>query len=415
MRQTRTQPARSTATTKMGLQYPGNWKFEGVGFGVPDQAIEDVLKLIEKTATGEKYILELFKSAFGGESDSSNYGWAVTDLRHRLDEKSDNAAEFVDCLWSGIETVATHDVPIPSAKVVNKLLESHDIPLTIEPPHLKLRNLVDIRDDADPHSEIAPDVAGQSYVLRQRIGGGGYGEVHRATRRTDVAGFQYALKILNPSPFVDKERAQQRFRREFRAVQRLQHRAIISFFEAGFTTEGQPFVAMPLIEGLDLVTAAKRVGLRDKLLMFVELLRGVEHAHTKDVLHRDLKPSNVLVRSSDQQPIILDFGAAYILHDADRSFLTSQAVGTLGYIPSEVIADPTLKTPLQDVYACGIMLYEALADRRPDPANYVPLTTIDTTWDALNDIVYRAITGSERRTRSAADMAGQLTTFLDGL
>ena len=398
----------------MSLQYPDDWKFEGIGFGVPDPAIEAVLELIEKIAT-DKSDLELFKSAFGGLSYSSDYGWALSDLRDLLQGKSDNAAEFVDCLWSGIEMAKARDIPVPKAKVVNELLESYDVPLVIEPPNLTSKNHVDIRDSAETHSEIDPDVARQSYVLRERIGGGGYGEVHRATRSTDVAGFQYALKILNPSPFVDEERARQRFRREFRAVRRLQHRAIISFFEAGFTTQGQPYVAMPLIEGSDLVTAAKRVDLSGKLSMFVELLRGVEYAHAKEVLHRDLKPSNVLVRSSDQQPIILDFGAAYILSDADRTFLTSQAVGTLGYIPSEVIADPTLKTPLQDVYACGVMLYEALADRRPDPANYVPLTTIDSTWDALDDIIHRAITGSERRTRSAAEMAGQLTTLLDGL
>ena len=189
----------------MSLQYPGNWKFEGVGFGVPDPAIEDVLKLIEKIATGEQDILELFKSAFGGKGNSSNYGWAVSDLRYLLGEKSSNAAEFVDCLWSGIEIAESHNVPVPNAKVVNQLLESHDVSLKIEPPNLKSTGQIDIRDDAGTHSETNPDVVGQSYVLLERIGGGAYGEVYRATRSTDIAGFQYALKILNPSPFVDDE------------------------------------------------------------------------------------------------------------------------------------------------------------------------------------------------------------------
>ena len=398
----------------MSLQYPGSWKFEGIGFGVPDPAIEEVLELIQKIATSRKSVIELFKSAFGGESNSSDYGWAVSDLRSLLQEKSENAAEFVDCLWSGIEIAKARDVSVPEAKVVNELLVSHDIPLTIEPPNLQSRSRVDIRDDAETQSEIDPEVAGQSYVLGERIGGGGYGEVYRATRSTDIAGVQYALKILNPSPFVDnEERAQQRFRREFRAVNRLQHRAIISFFEAGFTTDGKPYVAMPLIEGRDLVTTARQVGLREKLVLFLELLRGVAHAHAKDVLHRDLKPSNVLVRNSDQQPIVLDFGAAYILDDADRTFLTSQAVGTLGYIPSEVVADPQVKTRLQDVYACGVMLYEAFAGRRPDPANYVPLAATDSTWRNVDVIVQRAIAGSQQRMQSAADFARELTTLLD--
>ena len=114
----------------MSLQYPGDWKFEGVGFGVPDPAIADVLELIEKIATGKKHILELFKSAFGGHGNSSGYGWALSDLRDLLGGKSDNAAEFVDCLWSGIEMAKAHEVSVPKAKVVNQLLESHNLPLT---------------------------------------------------------------------------------------------------------------------------------------------------------------------------------------------------------------------------------------------------------------------------------------------
>ena len=142
-----------------------------------------------------------------------------------LDEKSDNAAEFVDCLWSGIEIAKARDVSVPNAKVVNQLLESHDVPLTIEPPNLKSTSQIEIRDDAEIRSETNPDIAGQSYVLLGRIGGRRFRRGLPATRSTDIAGFRYALKILNPSPFVDdKERARQRFRREFKAVNRLQHR-----------------------------------------------------------------------------------------------------------------------------------------------------------------------------------------------
>ena len=350
----------------MGLRYPDDWKFEGIGFGVPDPAVEDVLELIEKIATGEKWVLELFKSAFGGGSNSSDYGWAVSDLRDLVYGKSDNAAEFVDCLWNGIEIAKARDVSVPRVNVVNQLLKSHDIPLAIKPPNLKSTSHVDIRNDGETLSETDPRATGQSYVLEELIGSGGYGEVYRATRSTDIAGFQYALKILNPSSFVhDEERARQRFRREFRAVKRLQHRAIIPFFEAGFTTDGKPYVAMPLIEGQNLVTTARHVDLRNKLVLFLELLRGVKHAHEKNVLHRDLKPSNVLVRNSDQQPIILDFGAAYVLDDADRTFLTSQAVGTHGYIPSEVMADPQVKTPLQDVLRLWCNALRSLCGQAP--------------------------------------------------
>ena len=145
--------------------------------------------------------------------------------------------------------------------------------------------------------------------------------------------------------------------------------------------------------------------------MFVEVLRALEYAHAGGVIHRDLRPMNILVRTSDRQPIILDFGAACVLDEMDTTGLTTHAVGTLGYIPSEVLADPGLKTPLHDVHTCGVMLYEVLAGQRPDPANYSPLTLVDEAFDFLDDIVARAIAGVDQRTGSAAEFANQLESL----
>jgi serine/threonine protein kinase len=220
------------------------------------------------------------------------------------------------------------------------------------------------------------------------------------------------LKVLDPSPFItDYDKALKRFRREVTALRSLQHRSIVHYYEAGLTIDNKPYLVMPLIRGTDLRSAANAVSLAGAVSLFVEVLQGLAYAHHNDVIHRDLKPSNILVRSSDRQPLILDFGSAYILEQLDTKTLTTEAVGTIGYIPSEVLADPTLRSPLQDVYACGIMLYEALAGRRPDPANYLPLGTLNPAHAPLDPIVSHAIAGAKARLTSAGEFADQLSAL----
>jgi hypothetical protein len=87
----------------LALEYPGEWKFEGVGFGIPPDATGEFLNLILEIAGESKDAVEDFKSAFGSTSSSSDFGWAVTDLSNVVNSRASNAAVFVDSLWSGIE------------------------------------------------------------------------------------------------------------------------------------------------------------------------------------------------------------------------------------------------------------------------------------------------------------------------
>ena len=81
------------------------------------------------------------------------------------------------------------------------------------------------------------------FALGKKIGEGGYGIVYKATRATAVSEFIYAVKVLDPSPFVtDYEKAVKRFKREVQALQLLQHRAIVPYYEAGITGDQKPYV-----------------------------------------------------------------------------------------------------------------------------------------------------------------------------
>lgn len=401
----------------MALDYPGEWKFEGVGFGVPPDAVSDFVSLMMDVADGSKDAIEDFKSAFGGISSSSGFDWAVTDLQSLVDSRSSNAATFIESLWTGIEYAKSAGLKVPTAKAVNKLLEKHGIPLRLEPPKLVLAAgdaiIASSSQGAASTSTSAPIPL---FALGDKIGEGGYGIVYKATRATAVSEFVYAVKVLDPSPFVtDYEKALKRFKREVQALQLLQHRAIVPYYEAGITGDQKPYVVMPFIDGTDLKSAASGQDVDDVLGMFVEVVGALTYAHDLKVLHRDLKPTNVRVRTSDGQAIILDFGSAYLLDFIDSHSLTSQVVGTVGYIPSEVLTNPKTHSPLQDIYACGMMLYECLTGWLPDPGDYVPLAEVHAKYDPLDPIVQSAIAGASKRTTSAKELHDQLVEVRGGL
>lgn len=242
------------------------------------------------------------------------------------------------------------------------------------------------------------------YVLGEIIGRGGFGTVYRATRSTTVADFDCALKLFDPSAFVEnKERALERFKRETSLLQRMQHRAIVPYIDAGIDAQGRPFLVMPLIEGMDLREWAS-ANLRGVPRAMRELLGGLIYAHSNGVLHRDLKPSNIRVRTNDEQVIVLDFGCAYFLDQADANSLTTTMVGSLGYIPPEVVANPKLRSEKHDVFACGVMLFELLAGHRPDLSEYEPLAEIDPSFAQFDAIVLAATAPQSTRIGSIREL-----------
>ena len=395
----------------MPLEYPGEWKFDGLNERIPGEAISDFHEVILKIASGSSQrwnIIERFKSAFGRSGSSSTESWAESDLYSAMSDYANNAALFVDALWSGIENVEKQ-VGVPSFAYINKLLSQHEIPLIINPPKLVLK-----RGDASVVESEASNTtggldSGHVYLKGDELGRGGYGIVYKVTRKTSVADFEFAMKVLDPSPFnEDLDRALARFRREIKILKQLQHRAIVAYIEAGVDWDGKPYILMPLIEGLNLREAVAGHDLKTILQVFAEILMALDYAHSLDIIHRDLKPSNILVRSSDNQPIIVDFGCAYLLDNANASSLTTTLVGSLGYIPSEVMSNPKLRSPLHDVFACGVMLYEVLAGTRPDLNDYQPLALVKKEFGVLDPVIRNAIAPASSRIESASSFLSRI-------
>lgn len=385
----------------MGLDYPSEWRFEAVAGAVPDGFHSDAVKLVGRIAVGSdspKRVYEAIKESFGTGGHSSDAEWAKSDMMDAMRSKKDNVVIYLDSLWNGIGWLEAEE-KTPSQEHVNKLLAANDVPLQIVGSSLQLlTGDVTLLDDDD----VAEcDTASMAFERGELLGRGGFGEVYRVCRNTKAGSFEYAMKVLNPSPFNERpEKAWKRFVREMELLKGLQHRGIVELLEAGKLPDESPYILMPVVEGKDFRRALSGQPLEEVCHAFDLVLEALEYAHGKDVLHRDIRPPNVLVRESDGQPVILDFGCAYLMDQADEEALTTTLVGSRPYVPSEVVSNPTLHSPKQDIYACGIMLYEVLASVRPDPGDYEPLQSGRAEYAPLDGLIRRAIAPARTRIKN---------------
>jgi serine/threonine-protein kinase len=209
------------------------------------------------------------------------------------------------------------------------------------------------------------------YELLEHIGAGGMGEVYRAREHGPIER-EVAVKLARAG--ATDARFLARFEWERRSLARMDHPHIAKVFDTGADEFGRPYVVMELAEGESILVYAdrERLGLRERILLFLKVCRAVQHAHERSVLHRDLKPSNILVRTRDAAPAptIIDFGIAKALDDSRSDdldlTLVGQRVGTPAYMsPEQLRGDSDAVDTRSDVYALGIVLYELLAGRHP--------------------------------------------------
>ena len=224
-------------------------------------------------------------------------------------------------------------------------------------------------EDGTRVEEVRPTLG--RYTLLSSLGAGGMGRVFLAEQQQPVER-RVALKVARHRLIGRFDR--HRFHLERQALARLSHPNIAQLFEAGATEEGRPFVAMEVVDGPPITTYCdrKRLPNRQRLELFVEVCRGVQHAHHKQILHRDLKPSNVLVTEVDGRPVpkIIDFGIAKELDSdpRDDTLATGDRIlGTPHYMSPESLepADSEGPDTRSDVYSLGVLLYELLTGVRP--------------------------------------------------
>ncbi len=208
------------------------------------------------------------------------------------------------------------------------------------------------------------------YRIVSLIARGGMGAVYRGERVGDDIERTVAIKILKRG--LDTDEILGRFHIERQVLARLEHSHIARFYDGGATDDGVPFLVMELVDGLriDHHCDRERLGVRERVELFIDVCHAVQFAHHRLIVHRDLKPSNILVTSTGE-PKLLDFGIAKVLDpeavgEPVAATVTQLRIMTPGYAsPEQVRGEPA--TVSTDVYSLGVILYELLCGRSPHP------------------------------------------------
>ena len=204
-------------------------------------------------------------------------------------------------------------------------------------------------------------VAGR-YEIGERLGVGGMSEVYAATDQR--LGRPVAVKFLRAE--VDDPTARARIESEARSAAALSHPNIVNVYDAG-DYEGRPYVVMELADSRSLADVIREEGPMpaDRVRSLgAQVLSALAAAHAEGFVHRDVKPANILVRE-DGAVKLADFGIAKSFSDAAAGMTAVGLVmGTPTYLsPEQASGQPA--TPRSDLYAMGVVLFEALTGSPP--------------------------------------------------
>jgi serine/threonine protein kinase len=191
---------------------------------------------------------------------------------------------------------------------------------------------------------------------------GGMGTVYRARDR--LTGEQVALKILQQRGPIETGR----FLREGRALAELHHPSIVRYVAHGVAPQGDAYVAMEWLDGMDFGDYLNKRGLSiaESVAVVRNAALGLAFAHSRGLVHRDVKPSNLFLVGGDLRKVkLLDFGIVRLVGAATEMTKTGMMLGTPGFMAPEQVRGRKDIDARADVFALGCILYRCLTGRAP--------------------------------------------------
>lgn len=216
-------------------------------------------------------------------------------------------------------------------------------------------------------------VVGGKYRILRLLGEGGMGSVFEAENTLTLK--RAAIKWLHPHLHPARD-ASKRMLHEARATARIHHRNVVDIYDVVLDA-GSVFLVMELLvgEGLTVHLERNKLLLHELIALLIPAMRGVAAAHAAGVVHRDIKPENIFLSlESDGRtlsPKVIDFGICRIFDGSEAGRLTRSGItmGTPRYVSFEQLRGMRDVDPRADIYAFGVILYEAIVGRPPYDAS----------------------------------------------
>ncbi|MCP3967944.1 MAG: protein kinase [Lentisphaerae bacterium] len=206
-------------------------------------------------------------------------------------------------------------------------------------------------------------------VVKQ-LGAGSTGIVFHVKKNME----NYALKLLRPdlTPKFLKRSEKEDFLKEAEILSNIKHPNIVRIFDYGFAGNNMPYILMEYVEGGPLTEyiKSKKLTIEQRIRIFLQICRSVNHIHKFNVLHRDLKPGNIMI-SKDLVVKLTDFGLAHFV-DTENYAENNQIVGSPAYMAPETFEKASIIDHRSDIFSLGILGYELFTSHKPFKGKSLP-------------------------------------------